>query len=619
MSYDPTEEQNVIINHDFCNHARILAGPGTGKSSTLLAFLNRILSENEQLNFALLTFTRAAASELGTHFSNISADLNNKPKTIHSFAMSILMQNSGISNFPEPIRIADSWEYGNIIRTSLRDNSGFSVRRIDKLFKELAANWQSLTEPNTSTFTPAERSRFLGAWNQHRRIYGYTLLAELPYALYLALNNHPDLNGIDYNLLIVDEYQDLNACDLDVIKQISDRGATIIAAGDDDQSIYSFRKAAPEGVRRFPSDYPGSSDYTLSISQRCGSEILNWANYIIAGDTSRASNRATLSPSSSSFLGEVGLLAFRGHVAEANGVANLVRNLVINEDIPPSEILILMRSDYNRMFSNLLRDKIEANDLTCFDPSTIIEILEDINNRKLIALLRLLSSSTDSLAWHTLLKLRHGIGDSFINYVYEKAKVTTTSFASELLILNEQGFPDCPRINTGGISTLINRIQSNISSIEIPPDYPIDGWGHWITDILIPTVQINISSEFEGLLRNIDGVIQSDNSLAHFVSQIEPLGKDIARSRSEGIRIMTMTASKGLTVRATVLVGLENEIIPRPNVDLSEERRILYVAMTRSREYLYGTWARYRHGPTARIGTPSSNRRNPTIDSPFCK
>jgi superfamily I DNA/RNA helicase len=82
---------------------------------------------------------------------------------------------------------------------------------------------------------------------------------------------------------------------------------------------------------------------------------------------------------------------------------------------------------------------------------------------------------------------------------------------------------------------------------------------------------------------------------------------------SEGVRIMTMTSAKGLTVRATIMVGLEEGIIPMPNGDLQEERRLLYVAMTRSKEHLFGTWALRRRGPTARSGAPRvAQRRNLT-------
>ena len=67
---------------------------------------------------------------------------------------------------------------------------------------------------------------------------------------------------------------------------------------------------------------------------------------------------------------------------------------------------------------------------------------------------------------------------------------------------------------------------------------------------------------------------------------------------------MTMSGAKGLTVRAAIIAALEEGIIPRPDADLGEERRLLYVAMTRAREFLYGVWARRRRGPTARSGSP---------------
>jgi superfamily I DNA/RNA helicase len=65
---------------------------------------------------------------------------------------------------------------------------------------------------------------------------------------------------------------------------------------------------------------------------------------------------------------------------------------------------------------------------------------------------------------------------------------------------------------------------------------------------------------------------------------------------------MTMIGSKGLTVRATIIAGLEDGIVPRPDADPDEDRRLLYVAMTRAKEFLFGTWAGRRSGPTARSG-----------------
>jgi len=286
-AFVPTPEQQRILAYEPGTHARVLAGPGTGKSATLVALIDRLLEGEPSPRIRLLTFTRAATGELAKKVAEHPAAAAERPSTIHSFAISVLLRNPGTGGFPEPLRIADPWEYANLVRPTLARRAGVGVRELDRLVREMAAAWESLEPEEDPRVDPHTRARFLGAWDEHRRTYGYTLLAELPYALRQALIDHPDLDGADYNLLVVDEYQDLNACDLAVLHLIADRGCSLVGAGDDDQSIYSFRRAAPEGIRRFPDDYVGAADFNLSVSQRCGSRIIQWAMFVIEGDPER--------------------------------------------------------------------------------------------------------------------------------------------------------------------------------------------------------------------------------------------------------------------------------------------------------------------------------------------
>ena len=126
---------------------------------------------------------------------------------------------------------------------------------------------------------------------------------------------------------------------------------------------------------------------------------------------------------------------------------------------------------------------------------------------------------------------------------------------------------------------------------------------------IVPRPSVDLTT----LLHALDGLVDPDQAFGRYLSQITPLGKDHAIAESQGVRIMTMNSAKGLTVRATIMVGLEEGIIPRPDGDLQEERRLLYVAMTRAKEYLFGTWALRRRGPTARAGAGNvALRRNLT-------
>ena len=241
----------------------------------------------------------------------------------------------------------------------------------------------------------------MGAWQEHRRIFGYTLLSELPWALRRALQNHPDLKAVDYDLLVVDEYQDLNSCDLEVLKLLNDRGCSIVGVGDDDQSIYSFRRAAPEGIRRFLVDYPDAANYPLSITHRCGSRIMGWAGNVITRDTGRDANKAMPTPLPGSPEGEVALLAFAGQRAEPEGVAAIVDNLINREEIAPSEILILLRSDHNGQFSGPIKRALDARQIQYADPDEVKTELADPANRRLLAFSKLLANRSDSLAWAT--------------------------------------------------------------------------------------------------------------------------------------------------------------------------------------------------------------------------
>lgn len=603
MAYIPTNEQQTILAHTINHHARVLAGPGTGKSATLVALMNGLLQRDPAPRIKLLTFTRAATAELAKKVSDHPLGATQRPSTIHSFSISVLLQNPNTGNFHEPLRIADDWENDEIVFPTLARRANVHSNRLDNLIREMASNWESLQPAVHPRVDPAERARFLGAWNEHREIYGYVLLSELPYALRHALNNHPDLDGLDYNLLIVDEYQDLNACDLEVLRLIAARGCSIIGAGDDDQSIYSFRRAAPEGIRRFPTDYPGCQQYPLSVTQRCGSRITEWALYVIEGDPDRPEKLPRLTSAAGSPEGEVALLAFNNEREEASGVALLVRNLVECEGIPANEILILLRGNHNGVFSRPIETLLEEFGIPCSDPDVVTRILAERNNRMVLEIFRLLVNRNDSLAWAGLLLLTPGIGETFATYVYERARANHIQFGSALLAANEIGFPNAPR-SAKSASALIQAASAWLDAHPVPEEQPQEGWGHFIVANSAAGIVPAPTAEFIELLYALDDLSETEQGLDRYLSQIGPLGKDRALAESLGVRIMTMGGAKGLTVRATVIVGLEEGIVPRPDCDLGEERRLLYVGMTRPKEFLYCTWARRRTGPTARVGAP---------------
>lgn len=606
--FKPSTEQQAILAHQPGKHARVLAGPGTGKSATLVAWLGDLADQPDPPKLKLLTFTRAATAELVGKVLDHEALAAQRPSTVHSFAISVLLQNEGAGEFPQPLRMVDDWEKDQIVESSLARRAKVNKRRIGRLIQEMASAWESLNEQEDPNVDPEERARFLGVWNEQRAIYGYTLPAELPYALLTALRDHPDLAGVDFDLLIVDEYQDLNACDLAVLKEIGARGCAVIGAGDDDQSIYSFRKADPAGIRRFDQDYEDAVTYPLSISRRCGRGILDWATYVIEGDIDRPP-KPRLSCPDEAKDGEVALLAFAGHKAEATGIARLVKQLIDHDGLAPEEILILLRGDYNGQFSGPITEALEKLEIPCSDPEALKRLLAESTNRRVLEVMRLVGNPEDSIAWASLLHLTDGISQSFVDQVYDVARANGTHFSTALMQVRAAGFQDLPAPSANKTETLIAEVTEWLNTVDPPDETPEGGWGQWIIEAAGHAAVPVPSDELIELLGELDGVIESAQPLDRYLGQITPLGKDLATGKSEGVRVMSMASSKGLTVRATIVAAVENDIIPRPEAPMDEERRLLYVAMTRATDYLFLTWARSRRGPTARSGKGHANSK----------
>ena len=601
MAWEPTLEQARVIAHDPTRHARLLAGPGTGKSGTIVRFLAKVAQQRAGRG-QLLTFTRAATSELREKVVDHGRAIT-QPSTIHAFSISTLLANPGTSGLPQPLRIADDWEKKALIYPHLRELVGCTVKMIKRCEAEMASDWEGL-EPAVDSGVPDDiRARFVGLWDHHRSVFGYSLLAELPYRLLRALQDHQDLYIGDWDFLVVDEYQDLNLCDLRVLYEISRRGRALIGTGDDDQSIYSFRKAHPIGIQRFLEDYPEAVDYTLSILQRCARRILKLSNFVIQGLPNRPV-KPLLRPADHCGDGEVRYLQFGNWTLESRGVSRLVTWLIRERSVAPEDIAVMFRTDHNNSWSAPLKESLLAQGVPVVNRSEVKAMLSDVKNRKLIAVARLVVNREDSLGWWTILHSSDGIGVATWNHFYKRADKAGLSFGFQLLADHLQGYPDLRTSQRNRVKRAVDSVLPLLDEVRVEyADLGNAGWGRWLLDRTY--IFGECEDRFADLLLELDDYVDRTEGLGRFLGQIQPIGQDLRSGRpAQGVRLMTMTASKGLTVEAAIVVGVEEGIIPRPSADLAEERRLLYVAMTRSTKYLFLTWSASRTGPTARAGEP---------------
>ncbi len=614
MAWDDclTKEQKIVtkyIDTDAC----LLAGPGTGKTRCIT---QRVVYLNEELevplqNILVLTFTRKAAAELRSRVTKaFGTSIGLNLFTLHSYALTELLKNSQAHSLPKPLRIADDYEEKEIIDKDLLKMLTYTRDQVNKAKKNMSSDWEELGDGD-----PERNSdpRFIAAWNMHRKVFGYTLRSELVFQLNKAIEEHSIIPE-SYDHIIVDEYQDLNACELNVIKSLASRGAKLYVAGDDDQSIYWFRNANPEGIRNFTKDYPGSVFLPLLECKRSTPQILKMGNHVINHDLARIDKKTFTNKES--VPNSVKILRFPNQIVEAKKISKLCSWLVRDKKVDPKEIIILLRYDRFNIFSKPIIKELSTLGIDVSESSNTAELFnnptsEPPNQRKLgrilFSYLRLINNIEDHLAWRAILFLSdNGIGNETISRITNYARINGKSFYETLKLIQN---------GTLSLTSFDRKISEEVNSIEQ----------------LVLRYREDFSIPVEGLINNLASEIILDETFRNRL--IEPLIlyldqgentklgslltnvflEDPSGSQDQPenkIRIMTIHQAKGLDAKNVIVIGAENELIPGKDSDtnLNNALRLLYVSVTRAQDFLYITHCSYRNGPQCHSGTGEEGR-----------
>lgn len=607
-----TEEQRSAAGH-LGAHARLLAGPGTGKTLVLTRRICFLVEQEgvEPEAILSLTFTRAAARELR---QRVQAELGTNPlpriSTLHSFALRQLLRNSAlVTHLPQPLRIADDWEERHIIVEDLKTLLSLThVDQVRDLISSLSADWQTLTADDERWQDRFPDPAFLGAWRAHREVYGYVLRAELVYQMKRSLEQygHFDLEGPSGHLL-VDEYQDLNRCDLAVIKAIAARGFALFVAGDDDQSIYGFRKAHPAEIRRFLDDYPGASDLALELCKRCDAKILELGLFVARQDYDRIGR--PVRPEDGRVGGLVLIRRFSDQQAEADGISAVCAYLLGKRKIPPEEILILVRSDRNQSFSSVIRRALEGKGIAVTTNTPDSNPFNSAGGRLVLATLRLIVNSEDHLAWRSLLELRrNNLGPVALGSLYRLARARAIRFAQALFAV--AATPSLlPEPHGSRVQSEVTAIKTLLEQVPVAPSALGSQAKSTMMDILQAVVEASgvAGNERDRLIQQFEKVAAGAavTSTAGLLRAIETWDERIEQERQSGtVNILTMHQAKGLTSEAVIIAAAEDEYLPGRASGEAEgdERRLLYVSLTRARRFLLVTYCDRRFGAQQHTG-----------------
>ena len=593
---DGLSDEQIHAASRFGRHTRLLAGPGTGKTRCLTRHAGYLVEVEgvEPKDVLLVTFTRAAAAHMRSEIEGLFGADAEKPRvmTLHSFALQTILRHPTRTLLPQPIRIADDYEEREIIREDLKAILGLHrVNEAEDLLNQLSADWERLSADQADWEERFPDPRFLGAWREHRAVFGYTLRAELVYQLKLAFaSGELEIDNPPRHVL-VDEYQDLNPCDLAVVAELVRRGAELYCAGDDDQSIYGFRYAHPEGIRRFPDDYTPNALLELRECRRCAQRILEYALFVADQDPRRL--QKPIRSTRRGGPGDVRVLSFSNQAAEAWGIARLCRWLMDAAKVPPDEILVLLRSDHGRRFSQPLESQLSALGVPVSTAADPMRVLDEPDGRWLLSLLRLVDNPEDHLAWRTVLHLTEGVGPATVRGLYATARDSGAGFAD---VVRQAAEGDADTRLPRRAQVAYDSVQASLTQTR-NTDYP---------DIMalvrdLADREVDDAEERSLVLDLIGAVVEqaeAETLPALLRSLTAALGGLEQDRQADTVSIMTMHQAKGLSADAVIIAAAEDEYIPGPaqGSQIDDERRLLYVSLSRARDYLCVTHCAHRTG-----------------------
>ena len=418
--------------HDQAQQVQVVAGPGTGKSSAIEERVRCLLAQGVQpAAIYAVSFTRASALDLRQRIhaycsqNGYHTGAQVRVTTLHALALRTLRAAGLLIAYPADPLVLDSWELENVFDAEFGHTSGIGKERREKIRLEHEAFWSTgqwgapnYVPPNPP-ISAAERSQFSAFHGPRTQSYSCVLPGEIvrQCVAHMAAGTLNAVGLLNLEHLVVDEFQDLNPMDIQYVDAMATQGARIFVAGDDDQSIYSFRFASPAGLQRFITNYPHCGQHTLNACFRCTPNILAAGQTLIAAypqpNRIQKNHVSLYAAAAPPMTGVVHRWHFSSGAAEARAVAQSCRDLIAS-GISARDILVLLSNQ--RVLLPLL-DTAFQNAGVAYEPPATEGFLDSLTGRLVLATIRIVCDRDDYVTHRVLLGLRPGIGIGTSNAV----------------------------------------------------------------------------------------------------------------------------------------------------------------------------------------------------------
>ena len=603
-AYYSTETTFPITENDIKELKSVLAG--TGSISEHLKSMLQVKPVSPQ-NIMAVTFTNKAAGEMKKRLeSKLGKDMAEKvyAKTFHSACVGILREYAMFVGFKRDFTIYDEKDCKSVLKDIYKANgikekelhkddvlNHISIWKDKMITPDMAISQSTISSYNTVAHLYKEYQERLKNANamDFDDLIGNTIQ---------LLKEHPDIQAelqkkIQY--IMVDEYQDTNASQHELLSLLVSPEHNICVVGDDDQSIYSFRGADVDNILNFPQEFDGTHIIKMEQNYRSDGNILNLANSLIGHNTKRHNKNLwtyrnpgvmqTYTYYASDYDETDSIVEdIKDYIAAGNNysdVAILYRNSRLSYVIERS--LAREKIPYKIVGGFKFFERAEVKDIIAY-LCVIANPADDQRLKRIINVpARKIGAATvdkiATLAQQYKVSMMEIIRNADLYPAIAKAKPALDSFIKMYDTM-------CLMANGSTLGELTQSVIKYSGYRKMLEDKGVDG-----KDELQNVEQVVVAAEeFEHA--------HIKTNLSEFLAEISLLSAvDTLSSEENKVVMMTLHASKGLEFKNVYIIGLEDSIIPssRDDVGIEEERRLLYVGMTRAKEELHLSTAKQRH------------------------
>lgn len=603
-AYYSTETTFPVTEGDIKELKSVLSG--TGSISEHLKSMLQVKPVSPQ-NIMAVTFTNKAAGEMKKRLeSKLGKDMAEKvyAKTFHSACVGILREYAMFVGFKRDFTIYDEKDCKSVLKDIYKANgikekelhkddvlNHISIWKDKMITPDMAISQSTISSYNTVAHLYKEYQERLKNANamDFDDLIGNTIQ---------LLKEHPDIQAelqkkIQY--IMVDEYQDTNASQHELLSLLVSPEHNICVVGDDDQSIYSFRGADVDNILNFPQEFDGTHIIKMEQNYRSDGNILNLANSLIGHNTKRHNKNLWtyrnpgVMPTYTYYASDYDetdsiVEDIKDYIAAGNNysdVAILYRNSRLSYVIERS--LAREKIPYKIVGGFKFFERAEVKDIIAY-LCVIANPADDQRLKRIINVpARKIGAATvdkiATLAQQYKVSMMEIIRNADLYPAIAKAKPALDSFIKMYDTM-------CLMANGSTLGELTQSVIKYSGYRKMLEDKGVDG-----KDELQNVEQVVVAAEeFEHA--------HIKTNLSEFLAEISLLSAvDTLSSEENKAVMMTLHASKGLEFKNVYIIGLEDSIIPssRDDVGIEEERRLLYVGMTRAKEELHLSTAKQRH------------------------